>query len=200
MSKRFPLDLLDRGIVKTTDKLLIHNIDTGVTEYTTVAQLFAALSNLASGQLKFPVIQNPSADVNTLDDYEEGTFTATMVCGTSGTITLTANRDLLSYTKIGRIVIINGFLNVTSVNVPVGSLRIDGLPFPSAASVEAESRTAIAIKTTALEAAALTSIQASISESSSSIYIYRFENGACNDAAALVKAGSQFTIGGAYIT
>jgi hypothetical protein len=44
MSKRFPTDLTDRGVVKITDKLLIHNIDTGVTEITTVQQLLAALS------------------------------------------------------------------------------------------------------------------------------------------------------------
>jgi len=44
MSKRFPTDLASRGILKLTDKLLVHNIDTGVTEYTTVSELLAALN------------------------------------------------------------------------------------------------------------------------------------------------------------
>ena len=44
MSKKFPADLANRGAVKITDKLLIHNIDTGVTEYTTVAALLTALA------------------------------------------------------------------------------------------------------------------------------------------------------------
>jgi len=44
MGKEFANDLLNRGVVKITDKLLIHNIDTGVTEYVTVQQLLAALA------------------------------------------------------------------------------------------------------------------------------------------------------------
>ena len=41
--KDFPTDFNPRGTVKTTDKLMIHNIDTGLTEYTTVADLFATV-------------------------------------------------------------------------------------------------------------------------------------------------------------
>jgi hypothetical protein len=44
MGKEFANDFLDRGTVKLTDKLLIHNITTGVTEYTTVQKLLTALS------------------------------------------------------------------------------------------------------------------------------------------------------------
>jgi len=39
MAVRFPTDMSLRGAVKGTDKLLIGNIDTGATEYTTVAEL-----------------------------------------------------------------------------------------------------------------------------------------------------------------
>ena len=41
-TKKFPSELALRGTVLTTDKLLIHNITTGATEYTTVAALLAA--------------------------------------------------------------------------------------------------------------------------------------------------------------
>jgi hypothetical protein len=44
-TKKFPSELSSRGTVKVTDKLIIHNIDTGATEYTTVAGLLAALSS-----------------------------------------------------------------------------------------------------------------------------------------------------------
>lgn len=44
MAKKFPSELSSRGTVKTTDKLMIHNIDTGETCYCTVAELIAALS------------------------------------------------------------------------------------------------------------------------------------------------------------
>lgn len=47
MAKKFPSELASRGTVKVTDKLLIHNIDTGATEYTTVTELFAALLTLS---------------------------------------------------------------------------------------------------------------------------------------------------------
>jgi hypothetical protein len=86
------------------------------------------ISGAAAGQIAFPGTPNLSADVNTLDDYEEGTYTAIMTCGTSGTITLEAAQNLLSYTKIGRQVTVIGSLKVASVSSPVGTLLIN-LPF-----------------------------------------------------------------------
>ncbi len=44
MALKFPSELAARGTVKVTDKLIIHNIDTGATEYTTVSLLLAALA------------------------------------------------------------------------------------------------------------------------------------------------------------
>ena len=38
----------------------------------------AGVVELTSGQLKFPATQSASADANTLDDYEEGSFTPTL--------------------------------------------------------------------------------------------------------------------------
>ncbi len=77
--------------------------------------------------IKFPAAQVSDADANTLDDYEEGTWTATMTCGTSGTITMNDNTG--KYTKVGRLVNISGFFSVTSVSSPTGRLNLNGLPF-----------------------------------------------------------------------
>jgi len=44
MALKFPSELSSRGTVKVTDKLIIHNIDTGATEYTTVSELLASLA------------------------------------------------------------------------------------------------------------------------------------------------------------
>jgi hypothetical protein len=63
-----------------------------------------------------------------LDDYEEGTLTGTITCGTSGTVTLDAGYNTLSYTKIGGVVHVFGNLSVTSVSSPVGYFTIP-LPF-----------------------------------------------------------------------
>ena len=62
-----------------------------------------------------------------LADYEEGSYTATVTPQTSGTITLNVNQ--LSYTKIGRTVLITGYLNVSSVSLPVGAFVNINLPF-----------------------------------------------------------------------
>ena len=62
-------------------------------DITSLAALSGAQSiptiNLTGGQIAFPATAVPSADANTLDDYEEGTFTPTILLGgtavTSGT-------------------------------------------------------------------------------------------------------------------
>ena len=71
-----------------------------------------------------------TAAANALDDYEEGTFTATITPSTSGTITSSASFTTWSYTKIGRQVTINGAFVISSVSLPVGDLvNVGGLPF-----------------------------------------------------------------------
>jgi len=62
---------------------------------------------------------------NTLDDYEEGTHTATLTMG-SGTAALSV--DQLSYTKVGRLVTLQGQIRVGTVSSPSGTLKIS-LPF-----------------------------------------------------------------------
>jgi hypothetical protein len=68
-----------------------------------------------------------TAAANALDDYEEGTWTPVFTMGTSGTITM--DTVLGRYTKIGNLVTCTGFANVASSSLPVGELRIGGLPF-----------------------------------------------------------------------
>ena len=70
-----------------------------------------------------------TAAANALDDYEEGTFTATLVPSTSGTITLNATYSTWSYTKIGNQVTVNGLAVVSSVSSPEGTYIKIGLPF-----------------------------------------------------------------------
>lgn len=91
--------------------------------------------NLTGGQIVFPASQAASGGANTLDDYEEGTYTATLTCGTSGTITLNSGANLLAYTKMGNYVYITGQLLVDSVSSPVGSLTLN-LPFTIADMAE----------------------------------------------------------------
>jgi hypothetical protein len=82
---------------------------------------------LAGGGIQF---NGDTAAANALDDYEEGTFTATITPATSGTITSGATFTTWTYTKIGRQVTINGVFVISSVASPVGAnVVIGGLPF-----------------------------------------------------------------------
>ena len=72
---------------------------------------------------------------NLLDDYEEGTYTLTITCGTSGSYGVSTDNDIGSYTKIGRHVFVVGQLNVTSESSPDGTLRLN-LPFTTENSTE----------------------------------------------------------------
>jgi hypothetical protein len=87
-----------------------------------------ATINLTGGQIQFPATQAPSANVNTLDDYEEGTFTPTIKFGTSSTgITYTSQDG--TYTKIGRVVHFIIRLVTTSLGTATGNMFLAGLPF-----------------------------------------------------------------------
>lgn len=64
---------------------------------------------------------------NTLSDFEQGTWTATLTPQTSGTITLSTNT--CSYIKIGNSVTVTGYLVVSGVSSPTGFLQLSTLPF-----------------------------------------------------------------------
>ncbi len=79
----------------------------------------------ATGQIKFPASQNASADANTLDDYEEGTWTP-VIAPLTGTVTSSDVKG--TYTKIGRLVIVNFKAKVTGGTISAID-NITGLPF-----------------------------------------------------------------------
>lgn len=58
--------------------------------------------------------------------YEEGTFSPTLAPTTSGTITASG---AARYTRIGRMVMVEGYINVSAVSSPVGELRLGGFPY-----------------------------------------------------------------------
>jgi len=87
--------------------------------------------DLQHGQLKFPATQNASSDVNTLDDYEEGTFTP-VIYDTSHSAesqTYTGTGQVGHYTKIGNLVHISGRVTLTSKGTMTTNLYLEGLPF-----------------------------------------------------------------------
>lgn len=91
--------------------------------------------NLTGGQIAFPAVQVPSANANTLDDYEEGTWTPVLTFATPGDLARTYTTQLGVYTKVGRQVIAE-FEIVTATfthTTAAGNLQITGLPFTKGA-------------------------------------------------------------------
>jgi hypothetical protein len=80
-----------------------------------------------SDGLTFPAIAVASADPNTLDDYEEGTWTPVVV-GTTTAGTVTHTGLVGSYTKIGNTVNFLLFCGWNS-GTGTGNLQVTGLPF-----------------------------------------------------------------------
>jgi len=85
------------------------------------------------GQYVFPGTQNASSNVNTLDDYEEGTWTPVISDGTNDATTDAQEGD---YTKIGNKVFISGKIAISSLGSVSGAIRITGLPFPSSGTTQ----------------------------------------------------------------
>ena len=88
-----------------------------------------ATPSTSGAGITFPATQSASTDANTLDDYEEGTWTPT---ATSGTGSITAYTSTGSYTKVGRMVYLIGQVTLTTVGTAGGRLNISALPFTTA--------------------------------------------------------------------
>jgi hypothetical protein len=96
--------------------------------------LQGATSQTGTG-ITFPATQNASSNANTLDDYEEGTWTPTV----TGNITdpvYTASIASGNYTKIGRMVYVEFLIVITGVTSQgTGNVNISGLPFSSSSGI-----------------------------------------------------------------
>ena len=108
---------------------------TGTLSATTTGQVGTTLgvgnaTPSASGAgITFPATQSASSDANTLDDYEEGTWTPAVTFGGGATGVAYGVSNGGTYTKVGRIVTVCGILDLTSKGSSTGNISITGLPF-----------------------------------------------------------------------
>jgi hypothetical protein len=79
----------------------------------------------------FPATQDASSDANTLDDYEEGTWTP-VVTPNSGTLTSYTSNG--TYIKIGKFVFIWFQFSITSAGTASGIATVASLPFSTTAN------------------------------------------------------------------
>jgi len=102
---------------------------TGLPTAGLATQVFAAGIGIGgaaadTGGIAFPATAVPSADPNTLDDYEEGTWDPIMKVGA----TVVDTASVGTYTKIGRSIIFTGQA-VFTLGGATGAVTIEGLPF-----------------------------------------------------------------------
>jgi hypothetical protein len=97
--------------------------------FTTTIGVGGATPAASGAGITFPATQSASSDANTLDDYEEGTWTPSL--GGTATYSICAG----NYVKIGRLVYAVAIINVSSIGT--GSQNnIRGLPFTNGATNE----------------------------------------------------------------
>jgi hypothetical protein len=95
--------------------------------------------------ITFPATQVPSADANTLDDYEEGTWTP-VYSPASGSFTALTMNATGRYTKVGRLVTVmfTAAPNITK-GAASGDVSVTGLPFTNQTDIIATGNTSSAV-------------------------------------------------------
>jgi hypothetical protein len=94
--------------------------------------------------ITFPATASASTNANTLDDYEEGTFTPEMRPTSSGSYSFGTTKG--RYIKVGSLVTLHGFTAFSTVTTPgSGDLFLQGLPFANLNTGDAGSRSALCI-------------------------------------------------------
>jgi len=129
------------------------------------------------------------------DDYETGTVTVGVTCG-SGSITLNSSFQYLYYTKIGRTVNFFGELVVSSVSSPSGTIHLTGLPFTSLN--QSGGRQAMSIYTRGL-ASDLGSVVGFVEPNTTTLYLRESgTTGVGNSIANAFQANTEIMFGGSY--
>jgi hypothetical protein len=99
--------------------------------FTNTVGIGGATASTSGSGITFPATQSASTNVNTLDDYEEGTWTPT-VNGFITNPTMTYLFQTATYTKVGRLVLFELLVRGQRVSGGSGRIYIKGLPFTSA--------------------------------------------------------------------
>ena len=129
-------------------------------------------TSTAGTGIAFPATQLASTDANTLDDYEEGTFTPTIAFG-GAAVGVTYTTQSGRYTKVGRLCTVNIYIVLSSKGSSVGSLAVLGLPF----TVTSHASCSVRFQTLAAGVAA---ISAYAPASGTSVNIEKFAAGTSN--------------------
>ena len=147
-----------------------------------------------SGGITFPATAVAASNANTLDDYEEGTWTPGYAFATSGSATIQTSGSVAtsgSYIKIGSLVFVRFQISTASVSSPVGAVTITGFPFAHAVITGVATHFIFALRF----ATNMGTIVGNFSSGSSSMGLYKNWN--TTTAVADAMLGSDFNNPGA---
>ena len=85
-----------------------------------------ATPSTSGAGITFPATQSASTDANTLDDYEEGTWTPSVTASSGSFTTVTTSGQ---YVKIGKQVTVNFRFVLTSVGTGANAIFVSNFPF-----------------------------------------------------------------------
>ncbi len=151
--------------------------------------------------VQFPATQVNSTDANRLDEYEEGTWTISLLCG-SGTATVeaTSSYRLGGYIRIGRMVFLSGFPYVTAVSSPSGSLDIEGLPFTGGDGHAHITGLPFTLNSTIANSPIPSGVSCYMYRGYSRLRVVRNGTTSSNNTAQYLAVGSYLYVGGGYYT
>jgi hypothetical protein len=101
-----------------------------VASFATTIGVGGATPSSSGAGITFPASASASSNANTLDDYEEGTWSPTLTATTSAS-GQTYSDQTGRYTKIGRYVFCTVDLRLTAKGTLTGDVLIGNLPFTS---------------------------------------------------------------------
>lgn len=128
-------DIGKSGATRPRDLFLSRNATVGgtlgVTGAATLASTLAVTGAISpAAGVAFPATQAASSDANTLDDYEENTWTPTII-GTGGQSGQAYSVQVGHYVKVGKLVTVTGRVTLSTLGTVTTAAAIGGLPFAS---------------------------------------------------------------------
>ena len=135
-----------------------------------------------------------TATANVLNDYEEGTFTATVLGSTvAGVGVYTVNNGF--YTKVGNLVTVQVYLIWTALTGGTGDLRFGGLPFAASGETNALSSASVGyVDNITLTASNILTVFNSASNTFLQAYQYPVGGGAASIVPVDLAGGIFYTI------
>jgi len=142
--------------------------------------------------ITFPATQSASSNANTLDDYEEGTWSP-VITGSSGAGTY--NDQSGTYVKVGKLVVVNFQIALSTKNTLSGDITLSNLPFTTADNGGGGYRPSPAIRTTNLVSVTGT-VGGFALVNSTNLQLQIYNNGGSSNLNASNLPTSSFEIGG----